>query len=463
MNKKKIIIVGAGPGGIAAALVLSKELKEKAEIILIDQGKRIEERTCDAFDKNFGFGGVGAYSDGKFVFENIFGTRAIGTNLYEILGEKKEEEYLIKAKKIFNYFHKKAFGKEIEEISKEKILRAMEIKKIASQNDMSYIMAKDYHIGTDKLPILIKEMQKEIEKNGITLTTAERVLDFENNKLITNKGAYDYNFLLIAPGRQGCLWLDSLLKKKNIAHASRPIDIGFRIEVDATLVEHLSSVERDMKLEFRHPNGDMIRTFCSCPYGVVTKETAKPEFLGTRFNLVNGASNSKKLSNNTNFALLVRMPLRDEAKNNTYGQRIAETYFEAGIDKPVLQRLGDLKMQRSSKKEKLTEWRVKPTLTDVTIGDVRIGMPARIMDDILYGIKKLSVPGLMDGLDQDSTLLYGPEIKFHGIKISTDEYLQSISISGIYFAGDGAGFSRGIGGAMASGIRAAEGILREFQ
>ncbi|MEM4181861.1 MAG: hypothetical protein QXX68_01770 [Candidatus Pacearchaeota archaeon] len=463
MIKKRIIIVGAGPAGIAASLVLSKELKEKAEIILIDQGKRIEERTRDAFDKNFGFGGVGAYSDGKFVFENIFGNREIGTNLHELIGQEKEKEYLIKAKLMFKFFYRRAFKKDPEEISEERIKKAKEIQRIASQNDMNYILARDYHVGTDKLPFLIKEFQKEIENNGVILKTNERVIDFEKNILITEKQKYNYDYLLIAPGRHGCLWLDNLLKKKNIAHSTRPIDIGFRIEVDAALVEHLSSIERDMKLEFRHPNGDLIRTFCSCPYGVVVKESAKPEFSGAKFNLVNGMSNSKKLSDNTNFALLVRMPLRDEARNNIYGQKIAEIYYESGIERPVLQRLGDLKMGRSSKKEKMNEWRVKPTLRDVTIGDVRIGMPARIMDDILYGIKKLSVQGLMHGLDQDSTLLYGPEIKFHGIKILTDEYLQSISLPGIYFAGDGTGFSRGIGGAMASGIRAAEGILRDFK
>jgi len=238
-----------------------------------------------------------------------------------------------------------------------------------------------------------------------------------------------------------------------------------RIETDSNVLKHLTDIERDVKLEFRHPNGDLIRTFCVCPYGAVSTDVRKPEWGGLDFCLVNGASSSERLSDNTNFALLVRMPLRDNGDNAAWGRRIAQTYKEAGVNRIVMQRMGDLKNERSSKPGKIQEWRIKPTLDPSLYmpGDVRIGMPARIMDDLRYGLKRLSVPGLLEGLDQDSTLLYGPEIKMHGNQIATDEYLQSVSMPRFYVGGDGSGMTRGIGGAWSSGIRAAEGILREIK
>jgi uncharacterized FAD-dependent dehydrogenase len=134
------------------------------------------------------------------------------------------------------------------------------------------------------------------------------------------------------------------------------------------------------------------------------------------------------------------------------------------VNKLILQRYGDLRQGRSSKAEKMLEWRVQPTLDPEKFmaGDVRIGMPSRIMDDLRFGIERLSAQGLIPGLNQDSTLIYGPEIKFHGINISTDDYLASVSAPNISFAGDGTGIARGIGGSEASAIRAAEGILKKL-
>src|SRR3989339_87356 len=417
---KKAIIVGGGPAGLAAAYTLSRA--KGLEVTLIDQGKRVEQRTRE--DAAYGIGGVGAFSDGKFIFDTIMGKRQIGTNLSELGLDDKA--YLIKAKDMFKQFYEPLHGK-MKGPSKIKLANAIEIGTIAGRNDMDYIVAHDYHIGTDLLPRLIGTMQEDLEKNGVKIITGERVYDFEKGKVHTRYNGdkkskeYTADYILIAP-------------------------------------------ERDVKLEFRAPNGDMIRTFCVCPHGEVAKERKKPEFGGLDFCLVNGASSSVNLSPNTNFALLVRMPLRGEGDNASWGRKIAETYQQAGIDKIVLQRMGDLKQGRSSKPGKVSEWRVKPTLSeeDYMPGDHGIGMPYRILSDLIYGINKLSAPGLIEGLNQDSTLLYGPEIKMHGIRISTNSYLESTSIPDIYFAGDGTGFSRGIGGAMASGIRAAEGIISKL-
>ena len=469
----KIILGGAGPAGIGAALTLINSSVKNLEVVMIDQGKRIENRKQDSsVDKAYGFGGVGPFSDGKFIFDTILGKRQIGTNLSELIGEM-DVEYLKKSKEQFKYFYEPLFGK-MKEVSPERIKKALEISRLAGIHDMDYIMAHDYHIGTDRLPELMKSIQDYLEKKGVRIITSERIVDFEKDKVYTEKvdgvqngqkQEYNCDYFFLAPGRNDSAWLQSILKKRKIKHSSRPIDIGLRIETDSNVLKHLTDIERDVKLEFRHPNGDLIRTFCVCPYGAVSTDVRKPEWGGLDFCLVNGASSSERLSDNTNFALLVRMPLRDNGDNAAWGRRIAQTYKEAGVNRIVMQRMGDLKNERSSKPGKIQEWRIKPTLDPSLYmpGDVRIGMPARIMDDLRYGLKRLSVPGLLEGLDQDSTLLYGPEIKMHGNQIATDEYLQSVSMPRFYVGGDGSGMTRGIGGAWSSGIRAAEGILREIK
>jgi len=461
--KKRVVIVGAGPAGLAAANTLANE--KELEIKILDRGKRVEERTRTSFDQAFGVGGVGAYSDGKFIFETIVGRRQIGTNLHELIGEE-EKSYLIKAREFFTPHYEGTYNLKLEEPEKEKIERAYQIAQIAGAKDMDYVVAKDYHIGTDRLPQLIEHIEKDLEKRGVEFLTETEVIDWNEKEVITKKGKIcEYDYLLIAPGRDGSHWLEKILKKRKIAHGTRPIDIGVRIETDATVLKPFTDIERDLKLEFRTKNGDLIRTFCVCPYGQVVKESKRAEYIGYDFCLVNGASNSNAISQNTNFALLVRMPLMNDANNANYGRAIAETYHVAGVDKIILQRYGDFKEPRRSKEEKMHEWRIKPSMSreDFMVGDITIGMPGRITKAIEYGIERLSERGLVEGLNQDSTLLYGPEIKFHGIKIATTDYLESTSMENIFFAGDGTGFSRGIGGSMASGIRAAEGVLKKVK
>ncbi len=454
---KKIVIVGAGPGGIAAAYKLS----EKAEVILIDEGKPVMERicpsqskciSCKACDKSKGFGGVGSFSDGKFIFETLVGKRAVGSNLHEIIGEESERDYIIQSRKFFEHF----FDYEIEVPKNGKLAEAREISRIAAINDMDYIYALQTHIGTDNLPKLMKKIEDELIAKGVNIITRQRVESFDSKKVHTKKQNIKYDNLVISPGREGSLWLEELLSKNKIEHGYRAIDVGFRIETDAAILNPLVKVSRDVKFSFIRPNGDQLRTFCVCPNGLVTRETH-----ADGFNLVNGESNSKYLSENSNFALLVTMPLRYNAGSNRYGRAIAEVFYQFGADKLTLQRFGDLKLDRSSKPDKINEWRVKPTLKDVRIGDVGGAMPYRLVRDLIWGIERLSATGLMEGLAQDSTLVYAPEIKFHGLQVKTDKYLQT-TMPNVYLVGDGAGMSRGIVEATASGLLAADGILNNL-
>lgn len=454
---KRVIIVGAGPAGLAAAY----KLAGKAEVLLIDQGKLVKERRCPSpqkcihcknCGKTDGVGGAGTFSDGKFIFETLIGKREVGSNLSEVIGRENERTYLKKAKEFF-----KKYGVEEIKLDANHMLRAEKIARIAAINDMDYIFSSQAHIGTDKLPELIEKIEIYLKLKGVKILTQEFTIKFDKSNVYTNKNSYSYDFLILAPGRKGADWLEEVLKENSIPVTYRAIDIGLRIETDAKVLENLIKVARDIKLSFRVPgNGDSIRTFCACPNGVVTRETYERK----GFNLVNGACDSKKQTENSNFALLMSIPLTHSVHCNNYGDAIAKVFHFAGADKPVLQRLGDLKIGKRSKEEKLSEYRIKPTLKDVLIGDIGFGLPYRIMNGLLYGIERLSVPGLMEGLNQSSTLLYAPEMKRTGLKIKTNEYLEAAK--NIYVAGDGSGFSRGITGAAASGILAADGILRNL-
>ena len=462
MSKKQVVIVGAGPAGLAAAFHLSG----KADIKLIDAGLSAMQRTCISPDKCVrcskksgvcskleGIGGAGTFSDGKFLFETVFGGREVGSNLMEYLGNREDERHWIgKAKDFFL-----GYGIPRPELDDERLGKAKEIDRIARTNDMGYILSAQSHVGTDKLPELIATMEQDLLNNGIEIITGERIASFDDSKVYSAAKEYPYDHLILAPGRKGANWLEKVLKENKIQIEYRALDIGFRIETDAAVLEHLCDVSRDVKLSFRLPwNGDWIRTFCVCPNGVVTRETYG------NFNLVNGASDSDKAKQtpNTNFALLMNLPLKKKANANNYGDHIALLFHDAGVDQPVVQRYGDINAHRRSREEKINEYRIIPTLDDVFHGDVGIGMPYRIQHGLLYGIEKLSVSGLMEGLNQPSTLVYAPELKKNGLKVDADKYLRVKK--GLYVAGDGAGMTRGIVTAAASGFLAAEGILQNL-
>lgn len=459
---KKVVIVGAGPAGLGAAYALAG----KADVTLIEQGKSARDRRCPnrekcihcnkkggLCDKGEGVGGAGSFSDGKFIFETVTGDREVGSNLWEYVGSRqREREVISSGRKFFQ-----EYGVVPIEFNEEKMNSAKEVEKTARQNDIGYILSSQAHIGTDRLPQLIDNIEQDLISKGVKIVTREKILDFNLNEVVSEKGTHSYEHLILTSGRKGADWLERVLKKNDIDFNYREVDIGFRVETDAAVLKSLCDISRDVKLSLRVPgNGDLVRTFCVCPNGFVGRET----YERAGFNLVNGESHSDpaKQSENSNFALLVSIPLTHRANCNSYADSIAKTFYWAGTDQPVVQRLGELKADRRSRIERLPEFRVKPTLDDVYFGDVGLAMPYRVVRSLMYGIEKLSSPGLMTGLNQYSTLLYAPEMKRNGLKVTADEYLrvkENISV-----AGDGPGITRGIVAAAASGILAAEGILR---
>jgi len=447
----KVVIVGSGPAGLFAAYKLAGH----ADVTVVDKGRDVDRRKCPSPKKCkdkckpcqilCGIGGAGLFSDGKIIFSD-----KIGNNLTPIIGESKNHKLVEEVKKIFGNYEVK-----VQPISPDDEKKLKDFKKKARIVGGDFLYAPQTHIGTDNLIDVITNIKEDLEKKGVRFLDRTEVLKI-NSKILTSKEDLSYDKVILAPGRVGFNWLEQAIKDLGIRYTYNPIDIGVRVEVPREITDDITNVVRDMKFYLRSTtHNDMIRTFCTCPGGKVTRETHKG------FNLVNGHSDSDDSSPNTNFAFLVTIPLTiPQSNTNSYGQGVANLYYVTGVKKPILQRLGDIRRGGRSHVEKKHEFTVKPTLEDVVYGDIGLALPYRIETDILEGLEKLDK--IIPGVANDETLLYAPEIKFHGLKPLTNKYLAT-SKENVYVAGDGAGLSRGIGGAACCGILAAEGILKEIK
>jgi uncharacterized protein len=429
---KRVTIIGAGPAGLFAAYKLITNAQNSIKVRIIDSGGTIDQRIVS---KNVlhGIGGGGLMSDGKLNFDI-----RIGNNLNEIISEKENQRLTLEVENIF-----KNFGVIESELNSEK---AIYLEREALKHGIEFVYVRQGHIGTDNLIPLIKSFQKYLEERGV-----EFICNNEMDKLDKNS-----DFFILAPGRVGgsSKWMEKILSENNIPYSYRPVDIGVIVEVPSMITNHITDISRDMKCYVRTGTyQDKVRTFCTCPNGFVGQEAHNG------FKTVNGHSESGKSTNNTNFALLVTVNLTEPLTNsNQFARNISSAFHDLSGGKTLAQRWGDLVRYQRSKESKQKEYNFQPTLNDVTWGDLALAMPARCVSDIIEGIQKLDK--IIPGLASDATILHAPEIKFHGLKIPTDEYLGVGK--NIYVAGDGSGFSRGIVGAAASGLRAAEGILREI-
>lgn len=430
--KKRITIIGAGPAGLFAAYKLATDSFKDIRIEVVDSGGTIEERVLSK-DVLHGIGGAGLMSDGKLIFD----TR-VGNNLGEILPFCENQRLTNDVEKIFEKFEIIKTDPDIKKIK--------ELEKKALQHGIDFIYPKQSHIGTDRLIPFIKDFQNYLIKKGVNFSC--------NNEVEHLPPKTD--FFIVAPGRVSgeTGWMERILQETNIPYSYRPIDIGVRIEAPSEIMEEVTDITRDMKFYLKTEKyQDKVRTFCTCPNGFVGQE----DHYG--FKTVNGHSESGKSTNNTNFALLVTIPLTKPMTNsNEFARDISLLFDGLSGEKTLAQRFGDLMRYKRSWESQQERYDLQPTLKDVTWGDLALAMPARYLTDIIEGIQRLDK--MIPGLGSDSTILHAPEIKFHGLHISTDEYLKANYR--IYVAGDGSGFSRGIVGAAASGLRAAEGILKEL-
>ncbi|MGB9719440.1 MAG: NAD(P)/FAD-dependent oxidoreductase [Candidatus Anstonellales archaeon] len=452
----KVIVVGAGPAGMFASYELGKH---GTKVTVIEMGLDIEERKKMIKDPQTagyhyirGMGGSGTFSDGKINLHP-----QIGGNMLEFLPQSIAEEYI-------EYVDKILIEAGVD--GKAKIHPwSDELYKKALKAGVEYIPIKQKHVGSDELPEVVKRMKKKIEKFGVKFLTETEATDviIKNGNVAGvvvkkkngKKVRMEADYVILAPGRAGSVWLLEIAKKLGIPYKYGPLDIGVRVEVLNEVMEDVTKINWDPKFHIRTKKyDDFVRTFCTNPYGYVITENYG------KFVSVNGHSMKNRKSNNTNFAFLVRVHLTHPVENTTlYGESICKLATTIGGGKAIVQRLGDLKRGRRSTWERIEKSYVEPTNKDVTPGDISMAMPARIVEDIVEGLDKLA--GVIPGVNEDGTLLYAPEVKFKSIRLDITKQLETIKVKNLFTAGDGAGVSGGINGAAVTGLIAAREILRK--
>ena len=457
-----VVIVGAGPAGLFAAYELLENNK-KLKVAILDRGLKAERRVCP-MNKNksscvncnpcgilSGYGGAGTFSDGKLNFIPKLGK----SDLFKYMGQQEAYDLIDDTEKIFNKFgmDSKVYPTNMDDAKK--------IKESIAKVGANLLLIKQKHLGSDKLPTYIKEFSDYLENKGVTLFEHTDVTDILESdgiyKITYNEGKKEKSissrYVIVAPGRTGAKWIQELADKYDIPYVSQSIEIGVRVEVRREILEDITSVIYDPTIFIKTDTyGDEIRTFCTNPGGFVAKENYEG------YICVNGHSLKDVKSNNSNFAFISKVTLTHPTTNTRqYGESIARIANVLGAGKPIIQSLKDLKQGRRSEWHRLNKGFIEPTLKDCVAGDLSLVLPHRIVLNILEGLEKLDK--IIPGVNNDETLLYGPEIKFFSNEITTDNNMK-IEGHNIYFIGDGAGKAGNIVTAAATGLVAARDILK---
>jgi len=441
-KKYDVIIVGSGPAGIFAALDLSQS--PGLRVLLIEKGKDIDRRT----NLVCGLGGAGAYSDGKLTL-----TPEVGGRIQDYLGKAESQALIKHIDDIYLKFGAPdklyGIGDEISEVSRR-----------ASLAGLRLIPVPLRHLGTERCRSVLKAMRDYlVSRLELRLEVTAVSVIATNGKVRgveTEAGErLDCDYLILAPGREGADWLATEAKRLKLTLYNNPVDVGIRVEVPVAVMTELTNVLYEAKLEFLSQSfDDRIRTFCMCPAGEVTMETtggSDPVIT------VNGHSYANSKSQNTNFALLVSTdftePFREPIAYGKYLARLANI-LSGGV---LVQRLGDLMEGHRSTPARIERGIVKPTLGEATPGDLSFVLPYRHLTGILEMIQALNK--LAPGVASRHTLLYGVEVKFYSCRPHLSSHLET-EVENMFAAGDGAGVSRGLIQASASGVVAAREILR---
>ncbi len=447
MKEYDIIIIGAGPGGIYAAYELVKQNKA-LKIAVFESGHPLEKRHCPIDGKKItacvnckscsimsGFGGAGAFSDGKYNITNHFG----GT-LYEHIGRKHALELMEYVDTVNVAFGGK--GTKLYSTSGTKF------KKICIQNKLNLLDASVRHLGTDVNYIVLKNLYAYL-KDAVDFYFDTPVRDVQSHgdgyAVVSGKEEYYCKKCVISVGRSGSKWMEQLCGRLGIATKSNRVDIGVRVELPAVVFSHLTDELYESKIVYRTEKfEDNVRTFCMNPYGIVVTENTNGIVT------VNGHSyeDPSMKTENTNFALLVAKHFSEPFKDsNGYGESIARlsNMLGGGV---IVQRLGDLIRGRRSNTKRIEEGNIVPTL-NATPGDLSLVMPKRILDGIIEMIYALD--RIAPGTANDDTLLYGVEVKFYNMEVAVDDNLES-SHKGLYIIGDGSGITHSLSHASASGV-----------
>ena len=465
------IVVGMGPGAVFFAYEMIQK-KQNKKILLIEQGKRVEDRNCpiETIGKcvkckpfcniTSGFSGAGAFSDGKLsLYNKDDNDFYVGGELHKYIGVEKTKDLIDYTDQIYLNFGADTklegtkYKKEIEEIKKK-----------AKKEEITLIDIPIRHLGTEKAHELYKRLEDYLENNNINLMFETEVKDLiiENNEA---KGVIIHNLkekeeskiygknIIIAVGRKGANWLVDMCNNHNIKTEAGVVDIGIRYELSDEIMKDINTYMYEGKfIGYPGPFKDKVRTFCQNPSGFVSSEV-----YDEGINLVNGHSYKDKKSNHTNLAILVSHHFNYPFdKPIDYGRNIAKNINELGNGNIVVQRLGDIYRGKRTWDEELKNNKIRPTLKSAVAGDITFALGYRTMTDILQFIR--SIDKIIEGFANPENLLYAPEIKFYSNKVSIDKNFET-SVKNLYSIGDGGGMTRGLMMASASGVQMARNLI----
>ncbi|MGE1062054.1 NAD(P)/FAD-dependent oxidoreductase [Megasphaera paucivorans] len=449
-----VIIIGAGPAGIFTAL----ELADKGlDILIVEKGQDIRERIATSLNKNAltkdkvrnvvcGWGGAGAFSDGKLTL-----TTEYGGNLDDYMSKAELMEKINYVDTIYGKFG----GADRKVYGNDNLERIHQIQRKAAAADLRFIPARIRHLGTDVNAQILTNMRDYLTgKVDIMADTDVQHILVEMGKVQgvqIKEQFYACKYLVCAPGREGSEWFVDEAEKLGLSFTSNAVDIGVRVEMPAEVMEHITEVVYESKLVyFSRSFDDRVRTFCMNPYGFVVTEN------NDGLLTVNGHSYAHKRSENTNFAVLVSKcftePFHEPIQYGKYIARLANI-LGGGV---IVQRLGDLLDGRRSTPERIRRGLVRPTMTSATPGDLSLVLPYRHLQDIKEMMEALDV--IAPGANSRHTLLYGVEVKFYSSRMQLNNKLET-KIPNFFAIGDGAGITRGLVQASAAGVTVGREIL----
>ena len=453
-----VIIIGGGPAGLFSAYYLCENSDLK--VLLIEKGKKALERKCPVKTTGkcikcspchilTGIGGAGLFSDGKLNYIPKLGK----TDLTQFMSRSEAQDLIDETEVIYNDFNMdgKVYPTDMD--------KAKEIRKAAKQQGVDLLIIKQKHLGSDRLPGYIDKLYEHLESKNVVIHTEEDVLDVsvENEQIkgvITEKGEYTADNVILAPGRSGADWVGKIAKTHGITLTHRGIEVGVRVEVHNDVMQDLCDIVYDPTFFIRtNKYDDETRTFCTNFGGFVSIENYQ------NFVCVNGHANMDEKSENTNFAFLSKVILTEPVTDNqAYGEAIGYLASLIGGGKPILQRFGDLKRGRRSTWQRIKNSYIEPTLSNVVCGDIAMALPERTLTNIIQGLERLN--NVIPGVANDETLLYAPEIKFFATQVETSNDLET-KVSGLYVAGDGPGVAGNIISASATGLIPAKAIVNK--
>ena len=452
--KYDVIMIGAWPGGIFSAYELMKQRPE-LKTAVFEAGNPLEKRKCPIDGVKVkscikcstcaimnGFGGAGAFSDGKYNITNDFG----GT-LYEYIGR----DQALSLMRYVDQINVENGGEGTRMYS----TAGSSFKKLCMQNKLTLLDASVRHLGTDINYVVLQNLY-EAMKDHVDFrfnTPVRRVVPLENGgfRVVWDTGEEECRYCIASVGRSGSKWMETICHDLDISTSSNRVDIGVRVELPAVIFSHLTDQLYESKIVYRTEKfEDNVRTFCMNPNGIVVNENTNGIVT------VNGHSfeDASKKTENTNFALLVSKHFSEPFKeSNDYGESIARlsNMLGGGV---IVQRFGDLERGRRSNEKRILEGTVRPTLA-ATPGDLSLVLPKRILDGIIemiYALDKIA-----PGTANDDTLLYGVEVKFYNMEVKLDKHLET-TYPGFFIIGDGSGVTHSLSHASASGVFVARQI-----